>query len=523
MVCVFLSLTSLANHNPEGEAYFIGPKEVIDKVNQESKKLFNPGDVPCSKQATDLINKVNPIAASLVIRQNLTTLGEQLDKIRDDAAERGEPHPIDQGLFRTREERVIQVFSNTKTANDFAKALTGEQNLGDIKDMEELKKMHKHLDATQRAFTKLLWATTKGKTDPNADCEHVATIHIGTPRLSFPFLNWAGVIDYKITCKCGDNSDNTQVNTIHHRVTFTMRSSYTTYKTLFKKGREWINVNRSDVDFQQPGNFRVVSTKVTCCASDADDGSGSYLQPPTTGNDSENAFYEDFLDNYFAGLTVTDEDLANVIEEQANYGTPGANGSGIDLPLNFVNAGLGLGYDGKEDELGVCVQFGYFRQLTECEKASLYLGGYGHVDYNTQVGSNVSSDFSQTQFLIGPKAEMYFPLGDGPVALKTGLGGGFGIGNQKWSDFKEKQNIGFFEVTTGVSIFCGCIIWCFEMPVFQFEHIKVRDDFSDFSENNIGFNLNKKMPFKLSVAVPFGDKDNGAGNGDAIIPVSPGF
>ncbi len=227
--------------------------------------------------------------------------------------------------------------------------------------------------------------------------------------------------------------------------------------------------------------------KVQCCKADTEDEDASYTDPTETEDISfpgtaSDFVYDSYIDNLLASNVFVD-----VKDNEASN--------------QFISTSLGVGYSKKDDEVGLCAGVGYHRQVTDCERSSLYVGGDAMLDYSHQ-GSNGSS-WNTTAFTFGPKAQLFVPIKSDAVSFTAGLGGGFGYGVQKFNDQKDNFTLGYLDVLVGLYIECRCLAFGFEAPIFQFERTKYRYDFSDSVENDVGVNLNKSAPVKASILIPF--------------------
>ncbi len=89
---------------------------------------------------------------------------------------------------------------------------------------------------------------------------------------------------------------------------------------------------------------------------------------------------------------------------------------------------MGIRYSKNDNEIGFCAGVGYHRQVTDCERSSLYVGGDALFDYTH------GSSWNTTAFSFGPKAQVYVPIKSDAVSFTAGLGGGFGYGVRSFND-----------------------------------------------------------------------------------------
>ena len=451
-------------------------------------------------QALDLISK----NTSTCIKDFLAELGEFNGGTEDDhikmkeifkqiksklEATKGKvpgDKPVDKGFHRSITDKAFYTYANSKEYKTFVKQFTGHSELEvtNKKYWKSIYELLQKLEASMKAVTVFDYSTMGvGPMIPGCYQRDYQS-KIGASKMTYPFIHWAGYIKFKIQCSCVESTSSTELRQAEVILHFTVKSKIIDHSEKFyiPGTNNTITVTYPFPSFNKATNMKIKSMSISCCSEKKKE-DASYIDPSEDISNDENAILDMYIEELF-------DEMDDELEED------------IDFFEHFLGINVGLGFDGENDELSFSGGLSHFHLLPKPKKIKLYVGAEASVDVNTLVGNN--GDFTSVDFMVGPKIEAFYPLGKSPVAVKTGIGGGFGVGVDKFSSSKDNNTMGYIDLTAGLYVQMKKLGFCLEAPFFQFQHVKTRRDFGNTTNNLIGFNLNRKMPLKASIAIPLG-------------------
>lgn len=172
------------------------------------------------------------------------------------------------------------------------------------------------------------------------------------------------------------------------------------------------------------------------------------------------------------------------------------------LPDHMIVVGAGMGYDSEENEFGVCFGTTYLFRVASSEDLTLFIGGGANLDFIQGTGGR--SDYTNYLVSFSPSMEMFIPIKQGPVYIKTGLTGGYGFGELVVGDTRRNKSAGNFDAFAGVFVQLGRAGLCFESSFIRYQKEKIQNNNGDIVNNSFKFGLSKLAPLKVSVAIGFG-------------------
>lgn len=499
------------------------------------------------------------------LNRRLMEIGTMLESLKDAGLPGGKE--LDPGWLSSLSDMALTHYTATGgDREEFITRMTGEpRGFPNVSDWRKLYQKILELDAYLRRME--IEGYDEINSDmPQflpTRCRFLSKVVVGSNGLAYPSITFGGLMGYEIACDCEKRSSD-RVKDAKLRIAFHFKARFKSREVNVLVNDEYRTFNVLTLDVAAPAGFRWQENPViNCCPpyngddeitlqdeikaqkdylkklsggdrydDEDDEGKDDYYDNRPSGGsgdeggtgetepeeeagetDNEDAAYQDetaaimedvydnVVGNFDTYAPVGYTPVSTSISAEYDYSSSDIYGVGA-LPSQFIATSFGFGYDGQNDEIGICVGVDYLHQLSPCEKAALYLGGGAMLDFTKGIGD--FNDFTKPVFMFGPKAELLVPIGESAVSVKTGLSGGFGVGVDKFGDLKYNLQLGYLDVTAGLYVNLPKVDFCLDAPLFQYQHIKQKDDFASLTDNNIGFMLNKRMPLKASLAIPLG-------------------
>ena len=489
-ILIFVSNTLILQAETEAES---GPntfKELIEKVSEEGHKIVPASNKTCDAHAKKQIKDHFGLGLSdrdNWIEEQFVKFGDELEALDKKSQAAGKGPLFDKSWFRSVEDKIFSAFGNSRDYDNFVKQLTnnGKDKLKDPQGTRNLYNKLKKLQNDLRSMATQPYVSVNG-------CAGANQAVVSTQRLSYPIIQWIGYIRFTFKCYCKTN-DPKEIKEMEYVVQFSARSNMTSKDFTKTENGKKVTYKRIVPEYQDPRNIKVFLYSVKCCKAKTDDEDASYTDPTETEEISVPGTAGDFLIDSYVDDLLAGNVFIDVNETDKD-----------EAPHQHISAGVGLGYSKSDEEVGFCAGVGYHRQVTDCERSSLYVGGDAMLDLTHQNLNSFNS--TTTAFMLGPKAELHVPIKPDVVSFTTGIAGGFGYGVRSSNGQKDNFTLGYLDVLVGLYIYCKCLAFGFEAPIFQYQRTKFRNNYGGYIESDVGLILNKSNPVKASVLIPFGGK-----------------